>query len=75
MLPTHFTPKVCDRAFLPLVDTNKKLLLSGRMPSWFAMSIILSYSNEEKYVHTPGIGYIKIEDRKSYKHGEIISVP
>ena len=73
-LPTHFTPKVCDRALLPVLNTNKKLLVSGRMPSWFAMSVILSYSNEEKYIHTPGIGFIKVEDRKGNKHGEIITI-
>ena len=74
-LPTYFTPKECDRAFLPMLDTNKKLLLSGRMPSWFAISIILSYSNKEKYIHVPGIGFIKVEDRKSNQHGEIITIP
>lgn len=75
VLPTHFTPKECERAFLPILNENKKLFLSGRMPSWFAISIILSYSNKEKYIHTPGIGFIKIEDRKSNKHGEIITIP
>jgi hypothetical protein len=39
------------------------------------MSVILSYSNKEKYIHTPGIGYIKIEDREGDKLGEIITIP
>ena len=73
-IPTIFAPKNCQNASLPSLNANKKFLLSGRIPSWLAMSIILSYDNKEKYIHNPGIGFIKIEDRKTYKHGEIITI-
>lgn len=73
-LPSLFTPKDCEDILLPPLNANKKLLLSGRIPSWFAVSIILSYGNDEKYIHVPGIGYIKIADRKTHKHGEIITL-
>lgn len=74
-LPSLFTPKDCEDILLPPLNTNKKLLLSGKIPSWFAISIILSYRNDEKYIHVPGIGFIKIEDRQTHKHGEIITLP
>lgn len=72
-IPHRFTPKDRDCVVLPEIDLNKKLLLSGKIPSWLAMSIIISYDNAEKYVHAPGIGFIKVEDRISNNHGEIIS--
>lgn len=70
-LPPMFSPKTCRKVSLPPLDPNKKLLLSGKMPNWLAMSIVLSYRNKEKYVHVPGIGYIKVEDRKHNRLGEI----
>lgn len=74
VLPTLFNPKDLKDVVLPSIDTNKKLLLSGKIPSWVAISIILSYENDEKYIHAPGIGYIKVEDKKFNKYGDIISI-
>ncbi|MCF0207021.1 MAG: hypothetical protein HUK15_06290 [Bacteroidales bacterium] len=71
-LPTRFTPEISQKATLPPLNPNKKFLLSGKMPSWFAVGIILSYSNREKYIHLPGIGYIKIEDSDANNLGEIM---
>ena len=74
VLPKHFSPKDCDKVLLPSLNSNKKLLLSGKIPSWLAISILLSYSNKEKYIRAPGIGYIKIEDKDTNKLGEIINL-
>lgn len=73
VLPRFFSPKDCADIVLPLLDPKKKLLLSGKIPSWLAISILMSYDNDEKYVHAPGIGYIKVEDRLFHNYGEIIT--
>ena len=74
-LPKRFFPKDRENVVLPRLDANKKLLLSGKTPSWLAMSILLSYDNEHKYVHTPGIGFVKVFDKGNNNYGEIIQPP
>lgn len=46
---------------LPKIDTGKALYISGRFPNWFTVSVLKSYSNKEKYLHQPGIGYYCVE--------------
>ena len=73
-LPSFFYPVDGERMELPRLDTNKKLLISGRMPAWVAVSLILSYDNEQIYVHAPGIGYVKVVDNVAHQHGEIYRI-
>ncbi len=74
VLPKHFTPEDCKNVLLPPLSTDKKLLLTGEMPAWLSIAIFLTYENEQKYIDAPGIGFIKIEDRKFNKHGEVIKI-
>lgn len=71
-LPTRFYPEDGERIMLPKVDTNKKLLISGKVPAWVAVSLMLSYDNDQIYIHAPGIGYIKVVDKAGKQHGEIL---
>lgn len=71
-LPTRFYPEDGERLKLPNVDTNKKLLISGKVPAWVAVSLVLSYENDQIYIHAPGIGYIKVVDKSGNQHGEIL---
>lgn len=73
-LPTLFYPVDGGGLELPKVDTNKKLLISGKMPAWVAVSLMLSYDNEQIYIHTPGIGYVKVVDNVAHQHGEIYRI-
>lgn len=40
---------------LPKIDESKTLLISGRFPNWFTVSVLMSYSNKEKYFRIPGL--------------------
>lgn len=71
-LPTLFYPQNGDSLVLPKVDANKKLLISGKMPAWVAVSLMLSYENDQIYIHVPGIGCIKVVDKVGNDHGEIL---
>ena len=74
-IPNQLAPRDRKNMVLPRFDVKKKLLLSGKIPSWLAISIILSYKNGQKYVHCPGIGYIKVADKENKGYGEITSLP
>lgn len=74
-IPKRYVPNSLKDVVLPKLNANKKLLLSGKIPSWLAISIILSYDNDEKYIHSPGIGFIKVYDKENRNYGEIIKAP
>lgn len=40
---------------LPIIDEHKTLLVSGRFPNWFTVSVLMSYGNKEKYFRIPGL--------------------
>lgn len=40
---------------LPVIDETKTLLVSGRFPNWFTVSVMMSYGNPEKYFRIPGL--------------------
>lgn len=40
---------------LPVIDEHKTLLVSGRFPNWFTVSVMMSYRNKEKYFRIPGL--------------------
>lgn len=40
---------------LPKIDESKTLLVSGRFPNWFTVSVLMSYGNKEKYFRIPGL--------------------
>lgn len=40
---------------LPVIDESKPLLVSGRFPNWFTVSVLMSYGNKEKYFRIPGL--------------------
>ena len=74
-LPKRFFPEDRENVVLPRLDAKKKLLLSGKIPSWLAISILHSYDNDYKYVHTPGIGFVKVFDNENKNYGDIICSP
>lgn len=59
---------------VPYIDESKDLYLSGRFPSWFAASVVLSYNVKHVYVHLPGVGYVCCKHEDSQKLGEIIKI-
>lgn len=56
---------------LPKIDTGKALYISGRFPNWFTVSVLKSYSNKEKYLHQPGIGYFCVESSNKKNLGSL----
>lgn len=40
---------------LPIIDESKVLLISGKLPTWFLVSIMMSYSCKEVYTRIPGL--------------------
>lgn len=47
---------------LPVIDEQKTLLVSGRFPNWFTVSVMMSYRNKEKYFRIPGLTSSYIEN-------------
>lgn len=40
---------------LPVIDEQKTLLVSGQLPTWFTVSVMMSYSCGKVYSHIPGL--------------------
>lgn len=57
---------------LPVIDESKPLLISGRFPNWFTVSVLNSYKNPVKYLHVPGIGFYCVESDNLNDLGSII---
>lgn len=43
---------------LPIIDENKTLYVSGKIPNWLLCSVLKSYKNKNKYVFQPGFGFV-----------------
>ena len=43
---------------IPLINENKMLYVSGKMPIWLFDAIVVSYGNQEQYLFQPGLGFI-----------------
>ena len=55
----------------PDIDINKKLYISGKLPTWLFSSISLSYENQEKYILQPGNGFIKYASKDKKELGTV----
>jgi hypothetical protein len=62
---------------LPVIDEHKTLLVSGRFPNWFTVSVMMSYHNREKYFRIPGLtsnhteNYVCVESDDECNLGQI----
>lgn len=64
-------PEDFENMKLPDIDINKKLYISGKLPTWLFSSIDLSYENQEKYIFQPGNGFIKYASENKKELGII----
>ena len=64
-------PEDFENMKFPDIDINKKLYISGKLPTWLFSSISLSYENQEKYILQPGNGFIKYASKDKKELGTV----
>lgn len=67
----RIVPEDFENMKFPDIDINKKLYISGKLPTWLFSSISLSYENQEKYILQPGNGFIKYASKDKKELGTI----
>lgn len=67
----RIVPEDFENMKFPDIDINKKLYISGKLPTWLFSSISLSYENQEKYILQPGNGFIKYASKDKKELGTV----
>lgn len=59
--------------FLPEIDEEKDLYVSGRFPNWFTVSVLSSYKSKKKFIFEPGNDFICVQSPDDQDLGKSFS--
>ena len=62
-----------NKCKIPLIDENKKLYISGKLPLWLLCSITNTYDSKKIYTFQPGKGFMCIYSKDKKQLGRMLN--